>query len=314
MLTDDLIADSPEAVGVASAKLEKLFDRIKQEVDDGLLPAAQVALARDGKLAGMLSYGDCTDDKLFHFFSASKAITSACGWLLIQDGNLDENERVADIVPEFGTHDKDIITVQQLFTHTCGFPRSQFPETDWWDKEARCRHFADWKLDWEVGSRFEYHPATSMYLVAEIIERRSGKEFQSFIRERIAKPLGLPELYVGCPREQQHRAKDLINVGERLSVDEYVALGFPPFPEEIMQILEDAIVGYNRAEYRDIPTPSGGAITSAAEMALFYQIQAVVTTVILRMVIGCRGLNLQFQALSTAYRALGEGEVMELTF
>ena len=43
--------DGPEALGLDAEKVQALLDRVKREVDDGLLPAVQVALARHGRLA-----------------------------------------------------------------------------------------------------------------------------------------------------------------------------------------------------------------------------------------------------------------------
>ena len=126
MIDSHFVAASPEAVGIDSEKLEALLQRAAKEVDEGLLPACQVAIARNGKIAALASFGDATDESLFHVFSSTKAITSAAGWLLMQDGKLDMSERAADIVPEFGTHGKAAITVEQLFTHTAGFPHAPF--------------------------------------------------------------------------------------------------------------------------------------------------------------------------------------------
>ena len=81
-----LFADSPESVGVDPERLEALFARVAKEVEEGLLPSAQVAVARNGRLAGMRTFGAATDDTLYVVFSATKAITSAAGWLLIQEG------------------------------------------------------------------------------------------------------------------------------------------------------------------------------------------------------------------------------------
>ena len=39
-------------------------------------------------------------------------ITSAAAWLLIQDDKLDTDERVVDIIPEFGTNGKDVVRVE----------------------------------------------------------------------------------------------------------------------------------------------------------------------------------------------------------
>ena len=40
----------PQSLGLNPAKVDKLLQRVRREVDEGLLPAAQVALARHGKI------------------------------------------------------------------------------------------------------------------------------------------------------------------------------------------------------------------------------------------------------------------------
>src|SRR5690606_15850673 len=109
----------------------RLLARVRREVDEGLLPAVQVAVAREGRLALFESFGDAGPDSLFCVFSATKAVTSAAAWLLFEEGRLDEGERVADIVPEFAANGKDRVTVEQLFTHTAGFPQAPFRPLEW---------------------------------------------------------------------------------------------------------------------------------------------------------------------------------------
>ena len=133
MLDRHFIAPNPESVGIDPDKLEALSQRVAQEVNDGILPATQMAIARNGKLAALRTFGNATDNALFNVFSSTKAITSAAGWLLIQDGKLNIDELVADIVPEFGTHGKEGIKVEWLFTHTAGFPHAPFGTLDWLD-------------------------------------------------------------------------------------------------------------------------------------------------------------------------------------
>ena len=81
-----LFADSPESVGVDPSLLEALFARVEKEVREGLLPSAQVAVARQGRIAGMRTFGSvrhegrpgaADDETLYVVFSATKAITSA---------------------------------------------------------------------------------------------------------------------------------------------------------------------------------------------------------------------------------------------
>src|SRR5262245_43970325 len=108
-------AESPAEVGVDPEKLDALFMRAEREVREGRLPSVQVAVARRGKIAAMRTFGrvthegrpaPATNDTLYVVFSATKAITSAAAWLLVQEGKLGLDERVADVVPEFGTNGK----------------------------------------------------------------------------------------------------------------------------------------------------------------------------------------------------------------
>jgi CubicO group peptidase (beta-lactamase class C family) len=264
-----LFADSPESVGVDSEKLEALFARVAREVEEGLLPSAQVAVARNGRIAGMRTFGAATDDTLYVVFSATKAITSAAAWLLIQEGKLDPTERVAEIVPEFGANGKDVVTVEQLFTHTAGFPHAPFRPDEFLDRGKRLARFATWRLGWEPGSRFEYHPSSSMYVIAELIERRSGATFGDFVRRRIAEPLGLRDLWTGLPDAEHGRLADCVHVGEALTDEDFRRLGFPPPP--VTEVTEEAIQSFNRPEVRRAGIPGGGGTMSAADLALFYQ-------------------------------------------
>ena len=132
ILTDEQAA-RVEQFELDCEKVEALLQRAGREVNQGLLPAAQLAIAREGEVVLQQSYGSAHDDSLICVFSATKAITSAAAWLLFQQGELAEEERVADIVPEFGTKDKDQVTVGQLFSHTAGFPHAPFAPLDWDD-------------------------------------------------------------------------------------------------------------------------------------------------------------------------------------
>jgi len=210
-----------------------------------------------------------TNDTLYCVFSCTKAITSAAGWMVIQEGKLELDELVADIVPEFGTHGKEVITVEQLFLHTAGFPHAPFPQREWSSRDKRLERFASWRLNWPPGSRFEYHPTSSMWLIAEIVERRTGVPYHQFVRERIALPLGLPDLRVGLPRELHGRMADLVHVGEEMSDEEFAALGVPRPPET--EVTPEAILGFNLPGTREGGVPGGGGIMTAGDLALFYQ-------------------------------------------
>ena len=88
-------AESPEEVGLDPDKVQALFDRAEREVKAGLLPASQVAIARNGKIGAMQTFGTAvqsgaekpaTNDTHFVIMSSTKALTAAAAWLMVQEG------------------------------------------------------------------------------------------------------------------------------------------------------------------------------------------------------------------------------------
>ena len=260
---------TPEGAGINQKKLDILRIRARKEIDEGLLPSAQIAVAREGKVVWTETFGDADDDSLYAVFSCTKAIVSAAAWLVIQDGLLDVEEVVADIVPEFGTNEKENIQVKQLLLHTAGFPHAPFAPLDWDDKTRRYERFAKWRLNWQPGEKFEYHPTSSMWVVAEVIERKTNQDFRDYIRSRIIEPLQLKDFFVGLPEHENPRALTLEHCGEGLTSEDYARLGVPEPP--VTEVTEDAILSFNHPEVRAVGIPGGGGMMTAAAMTLFYQ-------------------------------------------
>jgi CubicO group peptidase (beta-lactamase class C family) len=249
--------------------LDEVYARAAKEVDEGLLPAAQVAVAKDGELLGQRTFGDAVDDSLFTIFSATKPLVASGIWLLLQDGLISAGVRVADVVPEFATNGKDVITLEQVMLHASGFPLAPFAPDEWNSAEKRRERFSQWRLNWEPGSRFEYHPTAAHWVLVDVIERVTGQDFRAFLRSRVLDPLGLADFYLGLPGEQNARVADVSYVGEAPTEDEIRALGFPIVPEG--EVTEEAILRFNDPTVRAAGCPGGGGITTAAGLALFYQ-------------------------------------------
>ncbi|MGI9326416.1 MAG: serine hydrolase domain-containing protein [Pseudomonadales bacterium] len=256
--------------GINPQRLASLIERASKEVREGLLPAAQLALARDGKVVVQQSFGAANDDSLFCIFSATKAITAGAVWLLLAEGRLRLDEAVVDIIPEFASNGKDSVRVHHLLTHTAGFPHAPFRPLDWEDPERRLQRYGQWRLQWPPGSRFEYHPSSSMWVLAELIERRSGQAFVEFVRQRVLDPLGLTRFYLGLiPQQAQSQVLPCSYVGEAMTAEEYQAMGMPVPPET--EVTEEAITSFNRPEIQAVGVPGGGGISGAAELALYHQ-------------------------------------------
>ena len=136
--------------------LDELLGAAQRLVDTGVTPACQLAVARDGELLAFETFGAATNDSQFCAFSATKPIVASMVWLLIGEGSIAPEQRVADLVPEFATNGKDAITLDQVLLHTAGFPNAPLDHLGA-DPDARRAAFARWTLEWEPGTRFEYH-------------------------------------------------------------------------------------------------------------------------------------------------------------
>ncbi len=269
-----------DEVGLNPDKVQALFDRAEREIKEGLLPACQLAIARHGKIGAMRTYGHATqggsektasDQTFFIIMSCTKAITSAAAWLLMQEGKLHPDDRVVKLVPEFGEHGKEEVTVNHLLTHTSAIPNAPGWQKEFGDKKRRLERLAQWRLDHPAGAQFRYHVAANFWPIAEIIERISGLDYREFVRTRIAEPLGLPDLRVGIHRLQNDRVADVVWAGEPAKAEEYQKLGIAPPRVSMGAINEAAIVEFNELETREAGSPAGGGITTAADLALFYQ-------------------------------------------
>jgi len=280
MPAQNFFADRVDEVGLNPDRVQALMDRAERDVKEGILPACQIAIARNGKIAAMKTFGravqggvdkPATDETFFVAMSATKAITSSALWLLIQEGKISPVDRIVKYVPEYGTNGKETTTIEHLLIHTAGIPVAPGSFKDWGDRKRRLERFAHWRPDNPPGERFIYHIHANYWPIAEAIERISGKPLGEFVRERIAEPLGLPDLRIGLPRPLQPRMADVKWVGEPAKDEEYRKLGITPPRANMGSITESVVLEMNDPAMRETDFPAGGLMTTAAEIALFYQ-------------------------------------------
>ena len=250
-------------------RLAELVARASRGVDEGPLPSVQIALAKDGKLALFTTLGDADNARRYNVFSCTKPLLASAIWMLMAAGKIDIQRPAHDYFPEFAGQGKDKITVEQLLCHTAGIPHAPMGPPAWLTRQGRVEKMQSWRLNWEPGTRMEYHAASAHWVLAEIIERVSGADYRTFIATHITSPLGLHQFQLGVP------VKDQANIARLACV------GAPPTREEVEQILgvamdwpkisDEALLRFNEEETRALGVPGGGAIASAASVALFYQ-------------------------------------------
>jgi CubicO group peptidase (beta-lactamase class C family) len=262
--------DDPAELGFDPDAITRLVERAQREIDEGALPGCQLALARSGRIAYATALGDSTIDDRYTIYSATKALVASAVWILIGEGAIDVSRRVVDFIPEFGTNGKDVVTIEQVMLHTSGFPYAPFNALDWDDRERRLERFAQWRCNWEPGTRFVYHATSAHWVLAELIERASGTDYREYIRARVIGPLGLQRLALGVPIEQGGDVREVVVVGEALSEDElFEVIGVREMP--FTDVTPELLISLNRPAARAVGVPGGGGVSTTRDLALFYQ-------------------------------------------
>jgi CubicO group peptidase (beta-lactamase class C family) len=248
------------SAAVDRAAVEALVARARRDVDEGLLPSCQLALAHHGELLLDETFGLPSDTR-YVTFSVTKAFTGSLAWLLIGDGVLADDTRVADVVPEFAGNGKDAVTVEHLLTHTAGFPRAPMRPEEGADRSARVERMATWRLDWPAGSQTEYHPTSAQWALVEVIDRLSGGDFRGLFDERVARPLGMSTLTLGTTEVD--------------GIAEITAVGAPgdgaTLGDHVKETGEQFLLRFNEPAVRAAGVPGAGGVARAADVALFYQ-------------------------------------------
>ncbi len=185
---------APEDAGVDPDRLRMFLARARMEVEHHILPSVQVAAARHGKLVAFETYsadGSVTNDTKYILQSVGRNVVAAVVWKLLGEGLLRLDEPIADVIPEFGTNGKEQVLLEHVLTHTAGFPFAPLGYPKMLSREARLSAFARWTLDWEPGSRLQFHLTSAAWVIAELVERRTGMPFHEYLRTAIVEPLGL---------------------------------------------------------------------------------------------------------------------------
>jgi len=262
-MTFPLATSAVEALGLDPKPLARLRELITAHVAESRYPAAQIAVARHGKLGLLWTIGDARlepqraparDETLWLLYSNTKVITACAVWILVERGALAFTDRVADHVPGFEANGKGHVTIVQLLSHQGGFPGADVPKEAWEDHELLRRTVCAFTLEWTPGSRVHYHGSAAHWVAAVLIEALTKTDYRAFIRENIAEPLGLGnDLFVGLPDKEHARAVDMHEPAQ--DGGRYIRRA------------DD-----NTPEARRAGRPGGGGYATARGMAAFYQV------------------------------------------
>ena len=171
---------------------------------------AQLAVLTDGEIAdaaaGVLNAGTrapVTPDSLFQIASITKVWTATLVQELANEGRLDLDRPVRDVLPGF----RPVITPRQLLTHTSGIDGDLFHDTGSGDDavEKFVARLADAAQISPPGELWSYCNS-GFTVLGRIVEVLRGKPFNTVLKERIAVPLGLAVATTYAEGEALHAA------------------------------------------------------------------------------------------------------------
>jgi len=189
--------------------LPRTVEVINQGIAEGLHLGAQVYASLAGRVVADLGIGDAregvpmTPDTIMLWLSSGKPVGGVALAQLWERSRLDLDTPVCRFIPEFGNKGKEAVTLRHLLTHTGGFrfadvARREAP----WEELIASICAAKLEPGWIPGAKAGYHPASSWFLLAEIVRRIDGRPYSRYVREEIFEPLGLRDSWVGIPPEQ----------------------------------------------------------------------------------------------------------------
>ena len=195
---------------------EKVYDVFISHFEQGLEQGAAFCVYHHGELILDLWAGS-KDRKGEHpweretlapVFSVSKGLSSLLLALLVEEGELDYDQPVKDIWPEFTGYGKEHLTLAQLLSHQAGLSGFRIP-VDWFETRAVVRRLEEMEPWWTPGTYSGYHPISWGSLAGEMVVRATGQSLGTLWRERLSKPYNL-DVHLGLPRQEHGRICDIL--------------------------------------------------------------------------------------------------------
>ncbi len=225
-------ATSPEAVGLSTERLQRISAWLQTDVEKKVIPGAVVIVVRKGKIAYYEAFGyqdrekniAMSRDSIFRVASMTKPFTSLAVMMLAEEGKIQLPVPVSAYLPEFknlkvGVEKKDQatgktelvletpsreMTIQDLLRHTSGLTYGFIGKSMVKDRYNAAKTLDYGQTNAELVTKLsqlplQYHPGTtwdysqSTDVLARIVEVVSGVEFDTFVAERIVKPLKLAD-------------------------------------------------------------------------------------------------------------------------
>jgi CubicO group peptidase (beta-lactamase class C family) len=260
-------------------KLALIRPRMERFVSDRQIAGAVTVVGDSRHIASLEAVGSLRldskapmpKDALFRIASMTKPITAVGILILADEGKLAVDEPVEKHLPEFRgqmmiaerAEDHLLlkkpprpITLRDLLTHTSGLAGYPAGLSDLYRKRNRTLAegtlaVSQRPLEFEPGKRWSYCNS-GIDTLGRVIEVVSGKDYETFLAQRIFTPLGMKDTTFRPNKEQLSRLAGLYGTKD----GELVPAG-------------DTLIGPPQ-DMRH-PIPAGGLYSTGADMARFYR-------------------------------------------
>lgn len=181
---------TPESQGISSSAILSWIDACEENLDcmHGFV------IRRNGKIIAEGSWKPFeTLDNPHILYSHSKSFTSTAIGFLADERKLDLDERVADIFPDDLPTEKSArllsLRVRDLLTMNMGAKDHQLTAGGDWVKLTLAK-----ELTVDPGTFYRYD-SDATYLLAAIVEKKSGVKMMDYLRGRLFEPLGFGRVW-----------------------------------------------------------------------------------------------------------------------
>ncbi|MCX8071334.1 MAG: beta-lactamase family protein [Candidatus Binatia bacterium] len=195
---------------------ELVEDAMQEAVAAGVFPGAVLLVRRGDSFFYLRAFGNRSlvpqpapmrEDTIFDVASLTKPLaTSVAVMLLVKEGKIRLDDRVARFLPNFSVHGKAHVTFRHLLAHCSGLPawRPYYKEVLAEERRGGRVNFLGTsaakafvyqsiereRIEAEPGTRALYSDL-GFILLGAVIEQLSGVSLDRFCHERIFRPLGL---------------------------------------------------------------------------------------------------------------------------
>ena len=249
---------SPLLAALKHSELDAAVKILRTATESGQVSAAAMHV-RQGNETVAQAFGSAPDiDAIFLLASISKPMSIAAVMTLFDQGEFRLDDSVHKFIPQFTGDGRERMTMQHLFTHTCGLP-DQLPE----NAQLRSSHaelsvFVErairTPLLFTPGDRYSYS-SMGILIATEVARRITGKPIATLIDETVFKPLNMSHSALGVGRLNRKSLMPCQISGAA--------------PESGSGDPSTKSWDWNSDYWRKLGVPWGGAHGSAADVARF---------------------------------------------